>query len=112
MNEKNPHPPEELVQKCNELNTQWLTDRAMAVPMYYIDDSAMWKIEIRSPNGHVLIKHLNPEWVHGHTLLMAVEGITTAANKGYSSGKAAAIKQLAIQACELLGVNAKHVVKN
>lgn len=95
MTNENKQPPEELVKQCEELNKQWLTNKAIAVPAFHEGDfSSGWRIKIHDHKKQTLIDYIQPELAHGHTLYLTVCCIEEAYQRGLCAGKQNAITNI------------------
>ncbi len=103
----NKEAPAELVAKCEEINTQWLTGTDTVCEPYYANSDLRlsWKLRLvkRFSREEVLI-HLDPTAADGHTYYLFVDQLKRKQLDSVEEGKMLALAMLTNHACSALGV--------
>lgn len=113
MSTENQTPPPELVEQCNEINRQWLASIRSHVEPYlaHLETNSEWRLRVRSiALNTLLIAHLVPSKVDGHTLYLTVEAIDHAFVRGVNVGRHTATRQVMEGIANMVGIETKSLL--
>ena len=100
-------PPEKLVLQADKINREWLVSSKHSLQLYKEpgDFGDAWKFKIiRDSDQMVVMEHIHPSRIDGHTAYLAIDAIACAERRGFKLGLKHAAEELNKKIHELFGI--------